>query len=600
MSTIDDLLNRAVEHHQAGRLADAELLYRGVLDQVPEESNALHLLGVVRWRSGHPREGVELISRAIAIRGDFAPYYINLGNLYRALEEPLTAIDCFERGVVANPDSLPLRELFCGMVQDLAVVAIKDEDLDGAGRWCRRCFPHLVTVPGFTRIIYDLLERQIQIALLTDQRDLALACLKAKNRFDFPALPESAIDLFAVDLHGFPEWCAATGARAEIWRPAPQPVPATLYDDYPDYLHPHIQALPSLAEAPVGVALGLEVEVIQGFYVKDNYESFVIAGRRTMLCENKTNVVRSSIVPLVGVTPGATSATLRLPRAHYPVVELPEPAIFVPSTPNYWHFMVEVLPMLMACATLPETRDLPVILFDVRNYQYEMFDLVGVARERIVDMRKSLESEGAQVLYRFRQAAIPSQIPYPVAYRWLREAMLPQIAAARGDLPRRVFLSRRSSYPKHRIANDTEVGALLARYGFTVVLPETLSVLETVALIAQAEMVVAPIGAGTSNHIFLPPRSTWIHLNNPDFFHPDSPWNAQMGTQATLVGHFRHLTGRFTGDPAGFPERLVDRLEIPIEIDLPALARLVEEAEARLPHPGTAPSPPQAATDRPI
>lgn len=244
--------------------------------------------------------------------------------------------------------------------------------------------------------------------------------------------------------------------------------------------------------------------------------------------------------------------------------------------------MVDVLPMLIACTRVAEAQDLPVILFDVREYQYEMLELIGIGRERVVDMRRTLGNEGTFSLYRFDRAVVPSPVSYPVAYRWLREAMLARVRPGRGPLPRRVFLSRRNSYPKHRIANDAAVGDLLAGYGFEVVPPESLNVLETIELIAQAEIVVAPIGAGTSNHIYLPPNATWIHLNNPDFFHPDASWNVQMGTQATLIGHFSHLTGSFAGDPAENSDRLVDRLDVPVEIDLAALARLVEEAISRL------------------
>ncbi|WP_341992862.1 glycosyltransferase 61 family protein [Azorhizobium sp. AG788] len=575
-------MTRAVAHHQAGRLGDAEPIYRAVLCQSPDEFNALHCLGLVCWRSGDPGKGAALMQRAIAINPRFDAPYINIGNLYRSLNERKTAIEWYERGVVANPGSMPLREMFCGMALDFALTAFNQNDLEAVGAWVRRSFLRLADAPGLTQFLYDLYERQIQFALFTGQHDVAEACLRVKNRFDFPAVPASEIDVFVVDLHDFPEWCAAAGLSVRLWHADAQPVPQTVFDDYPAYLHRYLDTLPALGASPIGVTLDAGIEVIQGFYVKDNYESFVLADRRHMLRESKTSVVGGSIVPLVGVTPGLVNGAIRLPRPLYSVVDFPEPTIFVRSTPNYWHFMVEVLPMLIACAQVPEARDLPIVLFDVRDYQYEMFDLIGVARERIIDMRRTLGPEGVQALYRFHRAVVPSQVSYPIAYRWLREAMLPQVRPGRGPLPRRVFLSRRNSYPKHRIANDAAVGDLLAGYGFEVVLPETLSVLETIELIAQAEIVVAPIGAGTSNHLYLSPRATWIHLNNADFFHPDSPWNDQMGTQATLIGHFSHLTGAFTGDPAGFPDRLVDRLDIPIDIDLTSLARLVEEAIARL------------------
>ncbi|WP_158280245.1 glycosyltransferase family 61 protein [Azospirillum sp. TSH100] len=577
-----DLVTRAIAHHQAGQLGEAERLYETALCLSPFDFNALHCLGLVRWRSGDPQAGAALMQRAVAVNPFFDAPFINLGNLYRSLGQPETAAGFYERGVAANPGSVPLRELYCAQALDFALAAHHRNDVDSAGAWLRTALLGLAGAPTMNQFLYDLFERHIRIALLTEHRELAEACVRVKNRYDFRAVAESDIDIFTVDIHEFPDWCAAAGLPARIWQADAQPVPQTAYDEYPAYLHCHLDGLPALGAAPVGVAFDARIEVIQGFYVKDNFESFILADRRHMLRESQDSVVNGATVPLVGVTPGLVSGAIRLPRPLYRVVDIPEPAIFVRSTPNYWHFMVDVLPMLIACTRIPEAQDLPVILFDVREYQYEMLELIGIRRERIVDMRHTLGQEGTFSLYRFDRAVVPSPVSYPVAYRWLREAMLGRVRPGRGPLPRRVFLSRRNSYPKHRIANDAAVGDLLAAYGFEVVPPESLNVLETIELVAQAEIVVSPIGAGTSNHVYLPPNATWIHLNNPDFFHPESSWNIQMGTQATLIGHFSQLTGSFTGDSVDYSDRLVDRLDVPVDIDLAALARLVEEAIARL------------------
>ena len=59
-------LTEAVGHHQAGRLAAAERLYRKVLDQDPANADALHLLGVVCHQTGRDARAVELIGMALA------------------------------------------------------------------------------------------------------------------------------------------------------------------------------------------------------------------------------------------------------------------------------------------------------------------------------------------------------------------------------------------------------------------------------------------------------------------------------------------------------------------------------------------------------
>ena len=49
--TIEQAMQIALGHHQAGRLAEAEAIYRQVLAQFPDHADALHLLGVLaaRW-----------------------------------------------------------------------------------------------------------------------------------------------------------------------------------------------------------------------------------------------------------------------------------------------------------------------------------------------------------------------------------------------------------------------------------------------------------------------------------------------------------------------------------------------------------------------
>ena len=82
MSPLHDLAARfalAVQHHQAGRLAEAERLYRAVLAAEPNHAGALNLLGVIAAQSGHGDAAVALIGRAIRLDGGNAGYHVNLG-----------------------------------------------------------------------------------------------------------------------------------------------------------------------------------------------------------------------------------------------------------------------------------------------------------------------------------------------------------------------------------------------------------------------------------------------------------------------------------------------------------------------------------------
>ena len=69
----------AIGHHQAGRLDDAERIYREVLRVQPGHSEALHLLGLVACQKGDNDLGADRIARAISLNPSSAEYHNNLG-----------------------------------------------------------------------------------------------------------------------------------------------------------------------------------------------------------------------------------------------------------------------------------------------------------------------------------------------------------------------------------------------------------------------------------------------------------------------------------------------------------------------------------------
>ncbi|ALJ38074.1 tetratricopeptide repeat protein [Azospirillum brasilense] len=96
-------LGRAVAHHRAGRLADAERDYRAVLAADPRHPDALHLLGVLALQAGHPGPAVELIEEAIRQAGGVADYHDNLGSALAALDRHAEAADAHRMAVALTP-----------------------------------------------------------------------------------------------------------------------------------------------------------------------------------------------------------------------------------------------------------------------------------------------------------------------------------------------------------------------------------------------------------------------------------------------------------------------------------------------------------------
>ena len=68
MATVEDLLAQALAHHRAGRLNEADLFYRQILTDWPNNPDALHRFGVLAAQLGHHEPAANLIGRAIQQR----------------------------------------------------------------------------------------------------------------------------------------------------------------------------------------------------------------------------------------------------------------------------------------------------------------------------------------------------------------------------------------------------------------------------------------------------------------------------------------------------------------------------------------------------
>ncbi len=101
--TIRSALNLALQHHQAGRLQEAEQLYRQILAHQPEQPDALHYLGLIAFQRGENDAALDLIRCAIAINPNLAEAHINLGIALAGNRKRDEAIPAFRKAIAINP-----------------------------------------------------------------------------------------------------------------------------------------------------------------------------------------------------------------------------------------------------------------------------------------------------------------------------------------------------------------------------------------------------------------------------------------------------------------------------------------------------------------
>ncbi len=101
--TVDEAFKAAVEHHRAGRLGDAEFLYRRLLEVAPEHGIANFYLGIILKDRGELEEAVPFFRRALERDPAQAEICCFLGLTLQDLGQKAEAESLFRRALQLKP-----------------------------------------------------------------------------------------------------------------------------------------------------------------------------------------------------------------------------------------------------------------------------------------------------------------------------------------------------------------------------------------------------------------------------------------------------------------------------------------------------------------
>jgi tetratricopeptide (TPR) repeat protein len=103
MSTIVDTLQAGLNHHRAGRLHEAEKMYRRVLEIYPRHARAVHLLGLIAYQVGQVDRAVEYVTAAAQLDRFSASIQADLGEICRSVGRMPEAIAACRRALELDP-----------------------------------------------------------------------------------------------------------------------------------------------------------------------------------------------------------------------------------------------------------------------------------------------------------------------------------------------------------------------------------------------------------------------------------------------------------------------------------------------------------------
>ena len=100
---ISEVIATALGHHEAGRLAEAESLYRQVLAIDPNSVAAWHLLGRLAHLTAHRDVAIKYIQNAIDRKPDYAEAYCDQGAILQELGRFEEAKAAYRRAIEVKP-----------------------------------------------------------------------------------------------------------------------------------------------------------------------------------------------------------------------------------------------------------------------------------------------------------------------------------------------------------------------------------------------------------------------------------------------------------------------------------------------------------------
>ncbi|MEA2755704.1 MAG: hypothetical protein QOJ54_1993 [Aliidongia sp.] len=103
MVKMETIFARAVEHHLADRIEEANREYRAVLAIDPKHAPSWHLLGALAVQRGERQTAIEMIEAAIAIDPDTPAYFNDLGEALRLTRQPVKAAACYRKALALDP-----------------------------------------------------------------------------------------------------------------------------------------------------------------------------------------------------------------------------------------------------------------------------------------------------------------------------------------------------------------------------------------------------------------------------------------------------------------------------------------------------------------
>lgn len=182
----------------------------------------------------------------------------------------------------------------------------------------------------------------------------------------------------------------------------------------------------------------------------------------------------------------------------------------------YYHWLLDVLPLMYMLETQGIHANKYVIAPDVRSFVYPTFEILGITRDQIIVCHEDMHLQANKLI-------IP-HLTYTHRSKWMVNYLVKHFIENKDIQPdpnlKRIYISRSRAAYRHVLNEDKLLEQVLNRHGFQKIVLEDLSIEDQVRAFYSAEIIVSPHGSGLANLVFSKPGTKVIEMFSAVYIRP--------------------------------------------------------------------------------
>lgn len=181
---------------------------------------------------------------------------------------------------------------------------------------------------------------------------------------------------------------------------------------------------------------------------------------------------------------------------------------------NYFTWMMQILPcleLLRLSGVTIDHIDKLALWTSFNTYQKQTLDILGIPEKKVISIPQNPYIQAKNLIV--PSSIVKSELRSPQwACQFLKKTFAPIDFDTKNK--QRLYISR-SKAPVRKVLNELEVLTFLQKYDFTSVVLEELPIQEQANLLANAEVIISPHGAGLVNMVFCQPGTKILEIFSP-------------------------------------------------------------------------------------